>query len=411
MIGISGRYASRSVRRNIRRTVLSVVGIGIGCALALYIDSVNRGKDELYVRSAAESGAGHVRVVPSGWPLKRDPDLRLRDWRRDLDAARALPGVAVAVPRARAQVLLALGTHVVPVEMTGVDPAVEPRAFRFVRHVSRGRYLEPDSTGDLVVGQATADRLGADLGDEILASSVGASGDIEGAMFRIAGIVATGSADVDAGICQVGLPDLERLTGRPGASEVTVLLGDWKRAPEARAALAARVADGDEVLTWRALSPEFEGHLKQDTAASRVVTAIIILIVLLGVAGAQLAAVLERRREFAVLSALGMKAGGLVRLVLEEAVVLGVSGGAAGILIALPFLWHLARYGLDFRAWMGGDYTFAGLIVEPVVYGDLGFWILPEAVLIALGATILASLYPAWHAARTDPAAALRVAQ
>lgn len=411
MIGISERYTARSVRRNLRRTILSVVGIGIGCALALYIDCVNRGKDELYVRTAAESGAGHVRVIPAGWQTSRDPDLRLKNWRRDLAAARSLPGVAVAVPRARAQVLLALGTHVVPVEMTGVDPAVEPRAFRFVRHMSRGRYLTPGAEGEMVVGKTIADRLGAGPGDDILASTVGSSGDIQGAMFRIAGIVATGSDDIDAGICQVPLPDLEKLTERAGASEVTVLLQDWKRAPNARAMLAARVAKGDEVLTWRALSPEFEGHLKQDTAASHVVTAIIILIVLLGVASAQLAAVLERRREFAVLTALGMKGGRLVRMVLEEAVVLGFVGAAAGILIALPFLWHLATYGLDFRGMMGNNYSFAGLIVEPILYGDLGVWILPEAFLIGLSATILASLYPAWYAARTDPAVALRVAQ
>jgi ABC-type lipoprotein release transport system permease subunit len=91
--------------------------------------------------------------------------------------------------------------------------------------------------------------------------------------------------------------------------------------------------------------------------------------------------------------------------------VLGLTGAAAGLLISFPFLWHLAHYGLDFRAWMGKSYSFAGLIVEPVLFGDLGFWIVPEAFLIALGATMLASLYPAWYAARTDPAVALRVVQ
>lgn len=410
MTGITERYAGRSARRNLRRTILSVAGIGIGCALALYIDSVNRGKDELYVRAAAESGAGHMRVVPGSWRLKRDPDLRLRDFRQDLEAARSIPDVAVAVPRARAQVLLALGMHVVPVEMAGVDPSVEPRAFRFVRRVSRGRYLAPGETGQVVVGQTIADRLGAGLGDPILASTVTSSGDIGSAMFQITGIVSTGSEDLDAGICQVDLPDLERLTERVGAGEVTVLLRDWKQTSRVRTMLAARVTKGDDVLTWRALSPDFEGHLKQDTAASHVVTAIIILIVLLGVASAQLAAVLERRREFAVLSALGMKAGRLVRLVIEEAIVLGLAGAAVGILIALPFLWQLSRLGLDFRSWMGSTYSFAGLIVEPVLYGDLGLWILPEAFFIALGAMILASLYPAWYAARTDPAVALRAA-
>ena len=68
--------------------------------------------------------------------------LRLADWKADLAAARSVPGVVVATARVRAQVLLAVGTHVVPVEMVGVEPDVEPRTFRYVQHISEGRYLQ-----------------------------------------------------------------------------------------------------------------------------------------------------------------------------------------------------------------------------------------------------------------------------
>ncbi len=411
MAAVSTLYAVRSVRRNLRRTLLSVLGIGVGCALALFVDSVNRGKDELYVRTAAEGGSGHLRVVPAGWRVNRDPGLRLAGGAADLAAARALPGVAVAVPRARAQALLAMGTHVVPVEMVGVDPELEPRAYRFVRRMARGAYLEPGARDEAVIGSAVADRLGADVGDEILASTVGAGGDIEGAMFRVAGIVTTGSEEIDAGICQVPLDDLARLTGRPGEGEVTILVRDWRQEPALRAQLQARVARGDEVLGWRELSPEFEGHLRQDTVASRIITGIIILIVLLGVASAQLAAVLERRREFAVLAALGMRGGRMVGLLLQEALALGLAGALVGLALGSPFVWRFATAGIDFRKWMGSNLAFQGILVEPILYADFGPWIVPEALVIGLGATLIASLYPAWYATRTDPARALRVAQ
>ena len=51
------------------------------------------------------------------------------------------------------------------------------------------------------------------------------------------------------------------------------------------------------------------------------------------------------------------------------------------------------------------------MLFEPVIYGDFGWWIVPYVFVVAIGATVLASLYPAWFAARTDPAVALRVAQ
>lgn len=411
MAGLSTKYAARSVGRNVRRTALSIAGIGIGCALALFMESMNRGRDELFARMGAYSGSGHLRVVPSDWAERRDVRLRLADWKRDLTAARAFPGVQGVTVRARAQGLLVMGTHVVPLEIVGVDPENEPRTDVFVQHVRQGRYLAAGERGAIVVGKTVADRLGVEVEDEILASTVGQGGDIENAMFRIVGIVTSGSEEIDANIAQVSLPDLEQLTGLAGAGEVTLVLTDWQATDAARAWLAPRVAAGDQVLTWGEISPGFKGHMEQDKATSRFVSAIILLIVLLGVASAQLASVLERRREFAVLSALGMNAWHMVGLVLQEALALGLAGALVGLGLGAPIVWRFAQVGLDLRRYLGSSYTFEGIILEPVIYGDYGTWIVAYVFLIAIGATMVASIYPAWFAARTDPAVALRVAQ
>ena len=409
-MGTAWTYAWRSLRRHARRTALSVVGIGIGCALALFMESLNRGRNELFARMGAFGGAGHVRIVPEGWRERRDPRLRLADLQGDVDAARRLSGVAAVTVRARAQALVAMGTHLVPVEIVGVDPATEPGTNRFARTVSQGRYLQPMETGVVVIGQAIADRLIAGLDDEILATAVGRNGDIESALLRIVGIVRTGSDDIDATICHVVLADVERLTGLSGAGEVTVILDDWERADLARATLSRAVRAGDEVMTWGEINPEFQGHLEQDNAVSRLVSGIILLIVMLGVASAQLAAVLERRREFAVLSALGMRSRTIVAVLLQEALAIGIASAALGLLLGLPFVWLLATKGIDFSRYMGASYSFQGVLIEPIIYGDVGAWTAWYVLTVAMVVTVAASLYPAWFASRTDPADALRVA-
>ena len=410
-MGVTTRYAVRSIGRNFRRTALSIVGIGIGCALALFTESLNRGRDELFARMAAFSGTGHLRVVPAEWRARRDPRLRLADWRTDLGAVRALPDLQAVTPRARAQVLLAMGSHVVPLEMVGVDPATEPRTYRFVQQVQKGRYLQTGERGTTVIGKAVADRLRADLDDDIMATAVGTGGAIQSVMLRVVGVVTTGSEEIDASICQVPLEEVESLTGLRGPGELVVMLNDWHGTDAARAALAPTVARGDEVLDWGEITPELKGHIKQDQTTSRFVSYVILLIVVLGVASAQLAAVLERRREFAVLSAIGMGSGTMVRLVLQEAVALGVAGGMVGLALGGPLVWWLAHSGLDFRRLLGSNYAFSGVVIEPVIYGAFGPWILLYVFVVAIGATMFASLYPAWFAARTDPAVALRVAQ
>jgi len=411
MAWVAGRYAIRSLRRNVRRSILAIVGIAIGCSLALIMEGFNRGRDELFARAGASSGAGHLRVVPAGWRLTRDSRLRLADWRADLDVVLSLPGVAAAAPRARADGLLAMGTHVTAVEIVGVDPDREPPTDRFIRAMTAGRYLRAGDRGAIVLGQAIATRLAIGLDDDVLGSVVGRTGDIDSAMFRVVGLVQTGSDDLDAMICQVPLGDLEGLTGRSGAGEIAVVLRDWRAIDQTRAALVPALAAPDDVMTWEELSPDFKGHMRQDQTASRAITGIILLIVLLGVMSAELAAVLERRREFAVLSALGMSGWTMTRLVVLEAVALGVAGGLGGLALGGPLVWRLARTGLDFGRWYGANFSVTGAFIEPVIYLDFGFWVLPYTLLVAIVATVAASVYPAIFAARTDPAVALRVAQ
>jgi ABC-type lipoprotein release transport system permease subunit len=349
---------------------LSIVGIGVGCALALCMESLNRGRDELFARMGAYGGAGHVRIVPQGWRTRRDPRLRLANLQADVDAVRQLSGVAAVTVRARAQALMAMGTHVVPVEIVGVDPRTEPSTNRFARNVSFGRYLESSDAGAVVIGEAIAERLAAGLDDEILA----------------------------------------RLTGLIGAGEVTLILDDWERAGPVKATLSAAVRTGDEILTWGEISPEFKGHLEQDTAVSRLVSGIILLIVVLGVASAQLAAVLERRREFAVLSALGMRSRTIVAVLLQEALAIGTASAAVALVLGLPVAWALATSGIDLSRYMGASFSFQGVLIEPVIYGDVGAWTAWYVLTVAIVVTVVASLYPAWFASRTNPADALRVA-
>jgi len=411
MAWVSTQYAARSVGRNLRRTILAIVGIAVGCTLALFMESLNRGRGELFARAGSASGVGHVRVVPAGWRARRDSRLRLADWQADLAAASHVPGVAFATARARTQALLAVGTHVVPVELTGVQPEIEPHTFRYVRTMRQGRYLRSGETGVIVLGRALVERLTADLDDDIVATAVGPGGQIQSALFRLVGIVETGNDDSDSAVCQVAFPDVERLTGFRGAGEISLVLADYRQIDAVRARLATLVARGDDVMTLSEIAPDIEGHFKQDQAVTRFVSGIILLIVLLGVASAQLAAVLERRREFAVLAALGMSGPKLIGLVVQEALMLGAGGAAVAIALGVPLVWKFAHAGLDFRRYLGGSYSFQGVMFDPVIYGDFGWWIVWYVGAVSMGATIVASLYPAWYAARTDPAVALRVAQ
>ncbi len=401
------RFAVRTLGRNARRTLLSVVGVGVGVAITLIMTAFMRGSTEMRVRSIADTGFGHLRVAPAEWERTRDNELRLADWRAELAALRSMDDVAVAAPHARSTALLAFGTRVAGVEMLGVEPVAEQRMSRIARAVTEGRYLEPGDRDAAVVGLAIANRLEVDLDDDLLLTVMGKGGEIQYAMLRIVGIISTGSRDIDASICHVTLEDMERLTGIAGAGEISVTLRDHMELDRIAFGLRAIAAKGDTILTWKEVVPSQGGDAASDEGFANALSGIVVVVAILGIAGAQLTAILERRREFAVLIALGMKGAQIVRLIAVEAVTLALLGAAAGLLLAMPLVYHTSTVGFDFSQLLGGDMAISGVLFDPIVYSDMGLWIVPHALLVAFVSMFVASIYPTCFALRTNPTSAL----
>jgi ABC-type lipoprotein release transport system permease subunit len=401
------RFAVRSLGRNGRRTLLSVIGIGVGCMVALFIAAFTRGTMEMRVRSIAESGYGHLRIAPAGWDVNRDPDLRIRDWRRELDAVESIEGIEIVAPHARTTALLAFGTRVVGVEMLGVDPVAERKLNRLVRAIQGGRYLVPGDTGVTVIGSTIAGRLDVELDDDLFLTVANRGGDMEYAMLRIVGIVYTGSRDIDASICHVTLADVQRFTGYEGASEITVAIDEPRDVDRIASKLKDVILEGNEVLTWKEVLPEQGGDAESDRAFMNLFAGIVILVCILGVTSAQMTAIMERKREFAVLMALGMQGFQVIRLLLVEAAAMGILGAMVGLVLATPLVWHTATVGIDFESLLKMEFTVSNVLFDPVLYADMGAWMVPYALFISLVSTITAALYPAWYAMRTNPTSAL----
>jgi len=408
LFSVTTRYAVRNLTRNPRRTLLSVAGITIGGTIALVNIGITRGKTEMFIRNVAEGGIGHVDVVPDNWIVSHDPGLRLHDWRKTLDELRRDPGVVVATPRVRIQGMLAMGTRVSGVVITGVDPLTEPKALRYVRTLESGRYLKPDDSHVMVIGRSIAERLRMGIGDAVVVSVVDSSGAAKSDMFEVVGIVNLGSKQLDSLICQVTLRDAGMLSGTPGAGEISVILRDPSGADRFRDRLLPRLPKGDTAWTWARISPQSEVAVRLNYAFSRIFTVILILVALLGVASSQLAAVLERKRELAMLSALGMGRVSIFRLVFNEALALGTLAGLATMGLAGPITLYFARVGIRILE-SGKSMTALGTVVDPVIYGDFGGWFFAYAAILSYAATIMASLYPAWYAVRLEPAETLRM--
>lgn len=410
----STRYALHSLLRSTTRSLVSLIGVGVGVAIGVVATAWIRGEDGMMVNSTAESGQGHLQFVPAGFEETRDTRLRLPENTQQLTSlALKAPGVKVAAPQLEVEGLLGMGTRVQSVSLLGIDPVEERKIRRTVRGVTAGRYLQAGDEQSIVIGGELARRLNVEVGDELVVTSVGPGGNMNSALLTVLGLVVSGSKELDSTVAHVLFSEAEKLSGRKGASRVAMLLSDLDEMDAVQARLKSEVGSSGlkavDTLNWKQVNPGLVAAMESDAAFSQGIIVVVILLVILGVTSAQLTGVLQRGREFSVLLALGMKRRTLYRLIFSEAFFLGLGGAVLALLLSVWPLYYLSVVGIDFSKMMGEEgMVMGGTLMDPVMRADAGPWILWTTFALALGASLIGAIYPALYSRRLDPASVLR---
>ena len=225
------------------------------------------------------------------------------------------------------------------------------------------------------------------------------------------GVVETGIADVDGSLLMVGRERAALLAGMPGeVHELAIILDRAENDRRVFPALAALTGSRPELaaVSWKEAMPNLANAIKLDYASQKFIFAIILLIVTIGVVNTLLMSVMERLREFGVVLALGSSPNRLRRLVLLEALLLGLIAAIIGCVLGALATWYLVEVCIDLQNFIPETLEFGGVVFDPVLRAawDLAWmgWI----ALFIVGLTLLAALYPAIKAGRIMPVEAMR---
>jgi ABC-type lipoprotein release transport system permease subunit len=236
----------------------------------------------------------------------------------------------------------------------------------------------------------------------------GADGSMGNDVFEVTGIFRTGLQELDASYAILPIETLQTLVAmdRSRVHEIAIATRDPWAAPEVAARLEGTLAPLDlslEVVPWTVLRPEMVDYVKLLDSWYFIILGIVFVIALFGVANTMVMATYERRREFAVMLALGTAPVEVVLTVMAEALALGVLSLLAGALITFPLLiwWHEAPPDLSF---FYGDFTMFGALMRPVLRVEYDVPMSLWTALALLVTALVAALYPASQAARVPPA-------
>jgi len=417
----------RNLWRNPRGTLLTALALGLGLALLLISLGLLDGGHEQTIADGVRFGPGHVVIQAKGYQDSGSDELllpaqvvsRIEEF---LQTAVMKPVVRGVSPRLLATGLLSSSANSAGVRIMGVIPQDEPAVSFIPQRIVEGTYLSNGNPPGVVIGAELASNLEVKIGSRVVLMTQAlrqpgietksrAGEEMQSTLLRVSGIFQTGLEAIDANIIQLPLSAAQTLLGVPGGqvTQVALLLQQEGDSPLVARALRKQLTGSPvEVLTWRESIPMLAQILGLDHAFNYIMNGVILAMVGLGILNTILMRVLERRYEFGVCKALGLRPRQLAVMVIGESLALTAISLALGLALGLSVEHYFANSGLDLR-WVFRTGLPAALVFDPILYSRLSLNRIVWSVGIVFMMATIISFYPALKAARTELPDALKV--
>ena len=403
---IGARYTS-SKRGSRLTTFLSrtaIAGLVIGVGLLIVVLSVMNG----FEREMRERILG---LVPHISLYAADPKA---DWHTTAARVEQMPGVVSASPLLQLNAMLVNGRDAQATLLFGVDPARERKATALAHFLAANAIERLQNDADAIaLGQGLAHKLGVKVGDRITVIVPDRDADTGNlrphiARFTLAGLVASGT-ELDESLALLRLDAAQTLSGdRSDAIALRVSVDNLFAAPRIAGELW-RVLEGKYYASdWTAA----QGNLYSAIALSKrlvgMMLAIIIAVAAFNVVSALVLVVNDKHGDIAILRSQGATSNGIIKIFLVQ----GFLVGAIGTLVGVIFGVVLSLVITDLVAWLEQllHVQFLRSDVYPISYlpSDVRIGDVLRVAGTALIMSTLAAIYPAWRAAKVQPALALR---
>ncbi len=412
--GIWWRIAFRNLGRHRRRTAITAAALAVGFVASVLLIGLSDGITWEMVENGTRVITGQVQVNDSEFIEDRSLYHTLGgadgvDVENLLAAAESDPLVEAAAPRVYGGGLLSSGEETIAGVLMGIDVERESRVTILLNGLRDGDLPTPGAN-EVLVGAEAARQLGIDVGDELVVVAPAADGSLGNDLFTVSGIFYTGLVALDRTHALLPIGDLQFLLALDSdrIHEVALRVPDVWASPDAARNLGSSVADlpGVEVRSWTEFRAELREYAVLAETFNGVIAAIVFGMAIFGVANTMLMATYERRREFAVVRALGTSPVRVAWTVVLEGLILGVMSLVLGALLAAPLMIWFHNAPPDLSS-VFGDFTMQGALVRPILtvrYSVDGPVWAGSALLVT---SLIAALYPAFRAVRVPPADAL----
>ncbi len=387
-------------------SAISMLGIMLGVMALIVVLSVMNGFHK-EVRERILGMASHATI--SG------VNGELSDWHEVMAQASRFPHVIGEAPYVEGQGMLISGQKVSGVMLRGIVPELEGQVSSVLTKVTKGSIEDLVAGGfGIILGRELALILGVGVGDKVTLVTPQINVTPAGIMprlkrFDVVGIFEVGMGDYDRGVAILHIDDAAKLMRlKDAVTGVRLKLDDLYLAQEVSRDLALKMGGYYRISDWTMQHRNFFAALQTEKRMMTIILSLIVAVAAFNIVSTMVMVVTDKQSDIAILRTLGASPGSVMGIFMVQGATLGVVGNLLGILFGVTLAFNVETivsgieklFGVTFLD--SSIYYISKLPSDPQV-GDVTF-----IGIAALVITLLATLYPAWRASRTQPAEALR---
>jgi lipoprotein-releasing system permease protein len=387
---------------------VSLLGVAVGVAALITVLSVMNGF-ESELRERLLSLSAHATLTLPGQSGQAIPD-----WRARIDQLQGSPGLTGAAPYLETDAMLSKESSMSGAIVRGIDPESEPKVSSIADAMREGKLtdLKP-GLNRIILGRMLAYQLQVGPGDTVVVMIPGNSAGDETFTprlqeFEVVGTFEVGLEEQDSVLALIHLSDAEALRRLAGPTGIRLKFADVLKAPDLARLAAARLNPKMQVRDWTQENEAYFRAIRIEKTTTGLILMLIVAVAVFNIVATLVMVVNDKRTDIAILRTLGLSPRGVLAVFMTQGVLIGWIGTALGVGLGLALALNVDVI-VPFL-----ENTFGFHIMDPDVYvvsaipSELHP---PDVVRIALAALILtfvATVYPAFRAAQTQPAVALR---
>ena len=384
----------------------SMLGIAIGVTALITVLSVMNGFEK-ELRDRILGMVSHATV--------QDFEGSLGNWPELLPELTERQDVVGAAPFIRGEIMLSRGSAVTGSLLRGVDPALERSVSRVADSVVQGsmEQLEPGAWR-IVLGHRLAAELGVGVGDSVNAITPEVRASAAGVIprmrrFEVGGIFDVDMAQYDGSLALIHLQDAQRLLRmEEGISGIRLEFTDLMMAPQRVRDIARSLPGNYRVSDWTMEHQSFFRAVAMEKTVMFIILMLIVAVAAFNIVSTLVMAVQDKQADIAILRTLGARPRTIMGIFIIQGSLLGIIGTLIGVAGGVALALNVESIVPAIEGLLGVEFISGDIYWISDLPSDLRMEDVWRITTAAIGLSLIATLYPAWRAARTEPAEALR---